>query len=311
MTTVLCALLTKVRQGETIGIVGESGCGKSTTSLSIMRLLPKENSKIAEGSINFGEQDLLQLSDHELRKIRGNDIAMIFQDPMSSLNPVYPIGMQLTEGIMDHLKISKSEAKKQAVAMLNKVKIPRVELIMHNYPHELSGGMRQRVMIAMALACSPSILIADEPTTALDVTVQAQILDLMNELKKEKKMSIILITHDLGVVAEMCRYVYVMYAGQIVETTAIDQLLNQPLHPYTRGLLASMPENCHGQKRLFSIKGNVPSPGTVIEGCRFASRCDHCFARCLKEAPPLIKLNTAQSVRCFLFSEQGDAADGQ
>ena len=293
----------KIRPGETIGIVGESGCGKSTTSLAIMRLLPKQNSAIVSGTIIFGNNDLVKLSDKEMRNIRGKDIAMIFQDPMTSLNPVYTIGKQLTEGIILHQKVSKSEARKQAIDMLQKVNIPRPEMILNNYPHELSGGMRQRVMIAMALSCSPSILIADEPTTALDVTVQAQILDLMNELKAEKHMAIIMITHDLGVVAEMCQYIYIMYAGQVVETTSIDDLLNHPLHPYTQGLLASMPENCAETDRLFCIQGNVPLPSTVITGCRFADRCACCEAHCKKEAPPLIKLDDIHSVRCFRFRE--------
>lgn len=304
----------KVNPCETIGIVGESGCGKSTTSLAIMRLLSQNNSAITGGSILFGQRDLVSLLEEEMRKIRGKDIAMIFQDPMTSLNPLYTIGRQLREGIMLHLGYSEKEAQKHIIKMLQKVNIPRPEIIVKSYPHELSGGMRQRVMIAMALACSPKLLIADEPTTALDVTVQAQILDLINDLKEQEKMSIILITHDLGIVAEMCQRVYVMYAGQIVEQGPIDKILEEPLHPYTKGLLASMPENCEEKERLTCIPGTVPLPGSVSKGCRFVKRCTRKKDVCFEINPSLIDMDNGREVRCLLYSsgqEKGGGANDE
>ncbi len=304
----------KVNSCETIGVVGESGCGKSTTSLAIMRLLSQNNSAITSGSILFKQQDLVRLPEEEMRKIRGKDIAMIFQDPMTSLNPLYTIGRQLREGIMLHLGFTEKEAQEHVIKMLQKVNIPRPEMIVKSYPHELSGGMRQRVMIAMALACSPNLLIADEPTTALDVTVQAQILDLINDLKDEEKMSIILITHDLSIVAEMCQRVYVMYAGQIVEQGPIDEILNKPLHPYTTGLLASMPENCEKNERLTCIPGTVPLPGSVIKGCRFVERCPKKKDICFEISPSLIAMEKGREVRCLLYSsgqEKGGGANDE
>ena len=292
-----------VFEGETVGIVGESGCGKSTTSLAIMRLLDPNNAKIAQGEITLCGRNLLELSDKQIRGVRGKDMAMIFQEPMTSLNPVYTIGKQLTEGIILHQGLSKAEAEKHAIEMLKKVNIPRPEQMLKNYPFELSGGMRQRIMIAMALSCNPHLLIADEPTTALDVTVQAQILDLMNELKSNLNMAIILITHDLGVVAEMCKYVYVMYAGQIVETAAIDELLQDPLHPYTQGLLQYMPERYIGGDKLYCIPGTVPMPGSIKKGCRFAERCPLKCEQCAKMDPPLVKIDEHRSVRCFKYAE--------
>ncbi len=285
--------------GETVGLVGESGCGKSTTSLAVMQLLDPHNSRISHGSIKLGGRELLSLKEAELEKIRGDAMSMIFQEPMTSLNPVYTLGKQLTEGIVLHQGISQKEAEEKAIDMMKKVEIPRPEQMLKSYPFELSGGMRQRIMIAMALSCNPKLLIADEPTTALDVTVQAQILDLMNALKEELGMAIILITHDLGVVAEMCKYVYVMYAGQIVETAAIDDLLDHPLHPYTQGLLNSMPERWLGGERLYSIPGTVPPPGTKITGCKFADRCQYCTQLCRMAPPSLRRLDEHRSVRCL------------
>lgn len=293
----------QVQRGETVGIVGESGSGKTVTSLSVMRLLPRSGAKITFGDIRFKDRNLLTLSDAEMREIRGNEIAMIFQEPMTSLNPVYTINQQLSEMIMIHRKFNKHQAREHALTMLKKVNIPRPEKILDEYPHQLSGGMRQRVMIAMAMSCDPSLLIADEPTTALDVTIQAQILDLMRELRQTQQTSILLITHDLGVVAEMCDRVYVMYAGQVVEEADIYALFENPSHPYTQGLLRSMPKADIDLDRLDSIPGNVPLPGTVQEGCRFASRCPHTKARCLSEDPPFVELATGQKSRCWLSAE--------
>ncbi|NLK00719.1 MAG: ABC transporter ATP-binding protein [Clostridia bacterium] len=294
----------RVRPGETVGVVGESGSGKTVTSLSVMRLLPKKNAKVADGEIIFKGRSLLDLSDDEMRKIRGKDIAMIFQEPMTSLNPVHTINRQLVEMIHLHGKYSHSQARGHALEMLKKVNIPRPEEILDEYPHQLSGGMRQRVMIAMAMSCNPSLLIADEPTTALDVTIQAQILDLMRELRHTQKMSILLITHDLGVISEMCDRVYVMYAGQVMEESDVYSLFEKPSHPYTQGLLQSIPQADKVVERLACIPGNVPLPGTVKMGCRFASRCPHVFERCGQEAPPLFEISPEQKSRCWLRSDE-------
>ena len=294
-----------VRARETVGLVGESGCGKSAASLSVMRLLPANNASVAAGEILFKGNDILRYTEAQMQKLRGKDIAMIFQDPMTSLNPVYTIGRQLTEGIELHLCLSKREARERALEMLRKVRIPRPEQIIKDYPHQLSGGMRQRVMIAMALACSPELLIADEPTTALDVTVQAQILDLMNELKEREKTAIIMITHDLGVIAQMCQTVYVMYAGQIVENAAIGDLLDKPLHPYTQGLMASMPENNEDAVRLCCIPGNVPLPGTIKQGCRFFARCAQKQGECARREPPLFTVGKNRLARCWRVQREG------
>ena len=298
-----------VHQGETVGIVGESGCGKSVTSLSVMRLLPRANAQISQGAILFKGNDLLKLTEEEMRRVRGKEIAMIFQEPMTALNPVKTIGKQLSEMPVLHLGYSAEQAVEHAVRMLEKVHIPRADKLIREYPHQLSGGMRQRVMIAMALSCSPDLLIADEPTTALDVTVQAQILDLMNELQKKEKSAIVLITHDLGVVAEMCQTVYVMYAGQVVEHAPIDDLIHEPAHPYTQGLLRSLPKESAGGSRLNCIPGNVPLPGTIKTGCRFAERCERKIWRCEKETPPLMPISGTRMCRCWLYD--APAAGGE
>jgi peptide/nickel transport system ATP-binding protein len=284
-----------VMPGETLAIVGESGCGKSVTSMSILRLLPMPPARIVEGTIEFDGVDLLKLSEPEMRAIRGNKIAMIFQEPMTSLNPVLTVGRQIAEALVLHRGLSESDATARAIELLRKVHIPEAERRVKQYPHELSGGMRQRVMIAMALACEPRLLIADEPTTALDVTIQAQILELMRELRdsrgKSAGASIILITHDLGVVAEMAHRVVVMYAGRKVEEAPIEELFARPRHPYTRGLLGSMPHlgesvNETG-KRLVEIPGMVPSLKEAVPGCLFAPRCPNASERCRREVPPL------------------------
>jgi len=280
-----------VMPGETLAIVGESGCGKSVTSMSILRLLPMPPARIAGGCIEFDGRNLLELSEPEMRKVRGNAISMIFQEPMTSLNPVLTVGRQIAEALVLHRGMSRKDAMARAVEMLRKVHIPEAERRVTQYPHELSGGMRQRVMIAMALACGPRLLIADEPTTALDVTIQAQILELMRELHRETGAAIILITHDLGVVAEMAQRVVVMYAGRKVEEAPIEELFTSPRHPYTRGLLGSMPHlgdsvNETG-KRLVEIPGMVPSLKDPAPGCLFAPRCPSAGERCAREAPPL------------------------
>jgi peptide/nickel transport system ATP-binding protein len=280
-----------VLPGETLAVVGESGCGKSVTAMSILRLLPMPPARIAEGRIEFDGRNLLDLTEPEMRKVRGNAISMIFQEPMTSLNPVLTIGRQISEALMLHRGMNEKAAMNRAGEMLRKVHIPEAERRLAQYPHELSGGMRQRVMIAMALACGPRLLIADEPTTALDVTIQAQILELMRELRDDTGASIILITHDLGVVAEIAHRVVVMYAGRKVEEAPIEELFAAPRHPYTRGLLGSMPHlgdsvNETG-KRLVEIPGMVPSLKDPAPGCLFAPRCPNAIERCTREAPPL------------------------
>ncbi|MCH2128763.1 MAG: ABC transporter ATP-binding protein [Pirellulaceae bacterium] len=289
--------------GEVLGIVGESGSGKSVTALSMLRLIPEPPGKIAAGKIIFDDQDLLQLPYDKMRHIRGNEIAMIFQEPMTALNPVFTIGMQVREAVLTHARVSKSEATERTVEMLDKVGIPSARRRLNDYPHQFSGGMRQRVMIAMALVCHPKILIADEPTTALDVTTQSQILDLMLELKqRETSASIVLITHDLGVVAETCQRAIVMYGGRIQETGTIEQLFSQPKHPYTQGLLASLPAIAGPRhERLYTIPGNVPSIMEMPSGCRFCTRCEHATDRCHASEPPLHDTGNGQLVRCHLL----------
>jgi oligopeptide/dipeptide ABC transporter ATP-binding protein len=292
-----------VNQGETLGIVGESGCGKSVTSLSIMRLVPAPHGKVVEGEIVFDGKNLLELKEKEMRSIRGNEITMIFQEPMTSLNPVFRIGDQLGEALRLHMGLNRRQALTRAVELLEQVGIPRPDEVVHDYPHQLSGGMRQRVMIAMAMACQPKLLIADEPTTALDVTIQAQILDLMRKIKKESGTAIMLITHDLGVVAEMCDRVVVMYAGKVVEESDVLTIFEHPKHPYTQGLLESMPKLNVQQDRLKSISGNVPTPFEMPQGCKFAPRCPHAMELCHTAEPTLqtVEDDVAHQVRCWLY----------
>ncbi len=290
--------------GKTLGIVGESGCGKSVTSLSIMRLIPQPPGKITNGEILYSGRDLLKLGSEEMRKIRGNEISMIFQEPMTSLNPVFTIGNQLIEAIRLHQDLSKSAALDQAVNMLRLVGIPAPEKRVQDYPHQLSGGMRQRVMIAMALSCNPKILIADEPTTALDVTIQAQILDLLRDLQQKTGLSLLLITHDLGVVAEMAHEVVVMYAGKVVERAPVHEIFKSPKHPYTRGLLNSIPVLAKDptgrlrKTRLEPIPGIVPSLLDLPQGCRFQERCSLVSVECKGPEPDLRAVGPAREVRC-------------
>ncbi|WP_433748231.1 ABC transporter ATP-binding protein [Falsibacillus pallidus] len=293
-----------VNEGEILGIVGESGCGKSVTSLSIMGLVPKPPGKITGGKILFQDEDLTKASERRMRQIRGNDIAMIFQEPMTSLNPLFTIGNQLMEAIKIHNKWPKAKIKARAVEIMKMVGLPRAEELMDEYPHQLSGGMRQRVMIAMAMVCDPKLLIADEPTTALDVTIQAQILKLMKDLNNDLNTAIILITHDLGVVAEVCDRLVVMYSGKVVEEGDVKTIFTNPQHPYTKGLIQSVPDMRKKQQRLYSIPGNVPRPGSVKEGCRFAQRCEFAFDRCWKENPELYETDSNHQTRCFLHENK-------
>ena len=298
-----------VGAGEALGIVGESGCGKSVTSLSIMRLVQSPPGRIVTGSIKLEGRDLLALSETEMRAIRGNEISMIFQEPMTSLNPVLSIGVQLIETIRQHRAVSREEAWNRAVEMLRLVQIPEPEQRLKEYPHQLSGGMRQRVMIAMAFACDPKVLIADEPTTALDVTIQAQILALMSDLQKRLGTAVVLITHDLGVVAETCQRVIVMYAGRKVEEADVEDLFDRPLHPYTLGLMASMPHLHRGQgdgQRLKEIPGMVPSLLDPPPGCRFAGRCPRATAECRSNEPPLVERAPRHFVACWHADVAGD-----
>lgn len=295
----------RMYENETLAIVGESGCGKSVTAMSILGLVD-EPGKIVEGSkIMYGDKNLASLDDNEIRDIRGNDISMIFQEPMTSLNPVFTIGFQITENIHLHEKVSKSEANQRAINLLEMVGISRPEKIVSNYPHQLSGGMRQRVMIAMALACRPKLLIADEPTTALDVTIQAQILKLMNDLKAKTGTSIMLITHDLGVVAQMADHVNVMYAGKVVETAPVFEIFKNPKHPYTKGLMGSMPSLSGDNGRLSTIEGNVPNPVDLPKGCYFADRCPNAMEKCREQQPADFKVASRHHVSCFLYTESG------
>ncbi|MEN6621848.1 MAG: ABC transporter ATP-binding protein [Smithella sp.] len=290
-----------LQAGETLGIVGESGCGKTMLALSIMRLIPS-NGRTIEGSVLFEGQDLLKLSSEEIRARRGNEIAMIFQEPMTSLNPVIRIGEQIAEAIRLHQKLSAKEAINLSIQQLREVGIADAEKRARDYPHQMSGGMRQRVMIAMAMSCHPRLLLADEPTTALDVTIQAQILALISDLKKKNNMAVILITHDLGVVAQTTENVAVMYAGKIVEKARVDKIFDNPLHPYTRGLIDSLPDGCRevgNNKYLKTIPGSVPSLYNLGAGCRFQDRCSRADGRCAVQEPKLIEIRTGHFVSCW------------
>ncbi|KKM10772.1 peptide ABC transporter ATP-binding protein [Clostridiales bacterium PH28_bin88] len=294
----------RINRGETLGVVGESGCGKSITALSVMRLLPYAG-RIVGGRILFQGEDLVTKTAAEMRGIRGNDISMIFQEPMTSLNPVYTVGDQVAEAIRLHQGLNKKEAIEKAVEALKMVGIPLPDRRVKEYPHQLSGGMRQRVMIAMALSCNPKLLIADEPTTALDVTIQAQILQLMKKLKEDLHTSIMLITHDLGVVAEMAQRVVVMYAGKVVEESDVPTLFRSPMHPYTEGLMRSIPYLAQDNEQLHAIPGTVPSPLHMPPGCRFNPRCSYKQDRCVKEEPPLRQAAEGHWVRCWLKDQPG------
>ncbi len=297
-----------LKEGQTLGIVGESGCGKSVNAMSILNLIEKPG-KIVEGSIKFNGEELVGISQKRMREYRGNDISMIFQEPMTSLNPVFRIGQQISESLILHQNMTKDQARNKSIDLLNLVGIPRPEKVVDDYPHQLSGGMRQRVMIAMALACDPKVLIADEPTTALDVTIQAQILSLMNDLQKETNTSIMLITHDLGVVAQVADHVLVMYSGKVVESAPAKELFTNPKHPYTQGLLDSIPSLDDEKKRLNSIEGVVPNPFELPEGCYFAPRCKYAMDRCRVEQPPQYIINEEHTAACFLYDEKETEGD--
>lgn len=294
----------EVEPGETFAIVGESGCGKSVTSLSILRLIPSPPGKIIDGEIIYHGQDLVKKSEREMRSIRGNDISMIFQEPMTSLNPVFTVGQQIGESFRFHQQMGKAEMLKKSIEMLRLVGIPESEHVINDYPNQLSGGMRQRVMIAMALACRPHLLIADEPTTALDVTIQAQIMELIVRLNEQLNMGVMLITHDLAVVAQTCSRVIVMYLGQIVEEADVLTLFDHPCHPYTEGLMRSIPRmEGDRTKPLYMIPGTVPLLSQIPTGCRFAPRCAYATERCRQETPQLTPVSDKQSVRCFRAAE--------
>jgi peptide/nickel transport system ATP-binding protein len=288
-----------LERGRTLGIVGESGCGKSVTALSIMGLVPQPPGRIAGGEVLFEGKDLLKLPAQRLRDLRGDELSMIFQEPMSSLNPAFQVGEQVAEALLRHKDIGKDEAQNQAIEMLRRVRIPSPERRARDYPHQLSGGMRQRVMIAMALACNPKLLIADEPTTALDVTIQAQILELMRALRAELGTAIILITHDLGVIAELADDVIVMYAGKVIERCAAKRLFSEPQHPYTVGLLGSIPRLHLQQDRLSAIEGFVPDAASPPAGCRFHPRCPFVVEKCLREVPPLMEITNDHHAACW------------
>ncbi len=295
-----------LHEGETLAVVGESGCGKSVTSLSVLGLIPTPPGKIESGEILFQGEDLLKKSDREMRRIRGNKISMIFQEPLTSLNPVFTVGRQISESLMLHRGMDKKAARQEAIRLLGLVGLPNPEKAVDDYPHQLSGGMRQRVMIAIALSCEPSILIADEPTTALDVTIQAQILRLLSDLKKQVNTAIILITHDLGIVAQVAQNVVVMYAGEAVEYGDVNSIFEKPLHPYTEGLLKSIPVIGEKRERLYSIEGMVPSQKNYPKGCRFAPRCEYADERCNQCKPELYTSPDGRRVRCWKYEEAQD-----
>ncbi|HIJ57836.1 MAG TPA: ABC transporter ATP-binding protein [Deltaproteobacteria bacterium] len=295
----------KVGKGRTLGVVGESGCGKSVTALSIMRLLPNPAGEIEQGEIRFEGKDIVRLPAEEMQKIRGRKISMIFQEPMTALNPVHRIGKQIGEVFRLHYSgMNNAEILKESIKLLDRIGMPDPEKRIHEYPHQISGGMRQRVMIAMALACRPDILIADEPTTALDVTIQAQILDLIHELQQDTNMSVIFITHDLGVIAEICDDVVVMYAGKVVENAPVIEIFESPKHPYTRGLLASIPKlETKRKSRLSIIEGRVPSLDELPKGCRFSNRCPYVMDICTTASPPLIEIDGNHAASCYLLAD--------
>ncbi len=296
----------EIQEGEVFGLVGETGCGKSVTALSVLRLIPFPPGKIVAGSIRFRDTDLLSLPPDQMRAFRGKEISMIFQEPMTSLNPVFRIGDQMREVIMLHQRLGKTAAWEAAVRMLERVRIPDARKVAGQYPHQLSGGMRQRVMIAMELSCRPALLIADEPTTALDVTIQAQILRLLKEMKKEMGTSILLITHDLGIVAEMCNRVAVMYAGSIVEQAEVIEIFEQPKHPYTQGLWGAIPLIDQEKDSLTVIPGTVPDLGRLPSGCKFHPRCPHRFEPCDGKRPPMLEVSPGHHAACFLYGGRSE-----
>lgn len=298
-----------VDPGEVVCIVGESGCGKSVTSLSIMGLLGR-GGEVTDGSVWFDGKELLTMSEKELDQIRGNEMTMIFQDPLTSLNPVFTIGSQMMESIRIHMKLSKAEAAARAEALLKRVGMPDPKAVMKKYPHTLSGGMRQRVMIAMALCCDPRLLIADEPTTALDVTIQAQILDLIRGLNEQMNTSVLFITHDLGVVSELCDTVIVMYTGRIVEKAPVRELFSDPKHPYTVGLMSAIPRITKDRPPLETIEGVVPNPTERISGCSFWPRCPHATEQCKQGEPPVVQLSEERQVRCWLYADAAEKKEG-
>lgn len=289
-----------INKGDVVGVVGESGCGKSVTAQSITQLVPSPPGRIVGGEIYYKGENIVNASKQRMREIRGKEIATIFQDPMTSLDPLFTIGNQMIEGIRLHEEVSKKEARERSIDGLRLVGIPRPDEVIDDYPHQLSGGMRQRVMISMAMACNPKLLIADEPTTALDVTIQAQILDLIRDLNEKNDTAVMLITHDLSVVAEICDRVVVMYSGQVIEEGETREILKSPNHPYTKGLIRSLPDIKKKQQTLYSIPGTVPEPKMDRVGCRFAPRCEFAFDRCFQEDPPMYALENERGSRCFL-----------
>lgn len=310
IVTAVDGITFQVGKGEILGVVGESGCGKSVMIQSILGLF-EENTVQYEGEVNYKGQNLLSLSNKEMQTIRGNEISMIFQDPLSSLNPVHTIGRQISETIVLHQKFSRKAAKEEAINLLRLVGISNPEIRINEYPHQLSGGMRQRAMIAVALACKPKLLLADEPTTALDVTIQAQILQLIKDLQEKLDMGVIFITHDLGVVSELCSRVVVMYLGEIVEEASIEELFTRPLHPYTQGLIKSIPQmDADQSEELYVIKGTVPPLSQVPKGCRFSTRCLYVTEQCRESSPPAYKYTASQKVKCWNFKEILDEKEG-
>lgn len=297
-----------LHKGEKLGIVGESGSGKSVSSLGMMQLIPNPSGRITGGEILYHGKDLVKASEKEMQKIRGNEISMIFQEPMTSLNPIIKCGKQIAESLRLHRGMKKKEAMEEAVRMMRAVGIANPEVRAHEYPHQMSGGMRQRVMIAMALACQPQILIADEPTTALDVTIQAQILDLIRELNESMGTSVVFITHDLGVVSELCDTVIVMYTGHIVEQAPVKELFESPKHPYTKGLLNAIPKITRERNPLETIEGMVPNPTERIEGCSFSPRCPYATDQCRKAEPPMAELSDGRLVRCWQYAKENEEA---